>query len=194
MVATLNHNLDKLAYKQTRLTKLLKKLDAVKKEIRAELFQEADDHFEKEHWLLPMTSWLISYEFFEKTGMSKEDFAKTRFPQWDVTAIQEKNEGIVFVLRKKKNFMPWSYSSGEYEISRSVAEITPEVDWEAMEKADPELFNMFAKEVKTYELDADAFNSYANTHPEFPAQAFLVRYSKHKVPTLRVLSKQKKDE
>ena len=132
--------LDRLAYKQYKLSRLLKKLDVVKKQIRAELFQEADEHFEKEHWHLPMTSWLVEWDFFEKSG------------------------------------------------------ITPEVDWETMEKVEPEFFKMFAKPVQTYELDAEAFNKYMNKHPEFPGAQFLMKYSMHKSPTLRVLAKQKKKD
>lgn len=188
-------DLNHLAYRQIKLTRLLKQLDTVKKKIRAELFQEADEHFAEKHWLLPMTTWLVPWEFFERTGMSREDFVKTRFPQWNVESSREDPEGIVYVLKKKKEYMPWSYSDDEYEISRSVAEITPEIDWESMEKVEPEFFAMFAKPVQTYELDVAAFNQYMNKHPEFSGASFLTRYSTHKMPTLRVLSKVvKKDE
>jgi len=186
--------LDRLAYKQYKLAQLLKKLDGVKKQIRAELFLEADEHFAKEHWHLPMTSWLVPWDFFEKSGLTPEEFVKTRFPQWDVESTKKNDEGIVYVLRKKKQFMPWSYENGEYEISRSVAELTPEVDWETMRKVEPNFFERFAKPVQTYELDVDAFNKYMNKHPEFSGASFLMKYSKHKVPTLRVLSKLKKKE
>ena len=186
--------LDKLAYKQFKLSRLLKKLDTVKKQIRAELFQEADEHFEKEHWHLPMTSWLVEWDFFEKSGLTPDEFVKTRFPQWDVQSSKKTDEGIVYVLRKKKQYMPWSYENSEYEISRSVAELTPEVDWETMEKVEPEFFKMFAKPVETYELDVDTFNKYMNKHPEFSGASFLMKYSVHKNPTLRVLAKQKKQD
>lgn len=184
--------LDYLAYKQYKLAQLIKKLDLVKKQIRAELFQEADEHFAIEHWHLPMTSWLVEWDFFEKTGITPEEFIKTRFPQWNVTSTREDTEGIVYVLQKKKEYMPWSYENGEYVVSRSVAEITPEIDWDSMHKADPELFEMFSKPVQDYELDVDAFNSYMNKHPEFSGASFLMKYSVHKNPTLRVLAKQKK--
>lgn len=187
-------DLDRLAYKQYKLSKLLKKLDVVKKQIRAELFLEADEHFEKEHWHLPMTSWLVENEFFEKSGITREEFVKTRFPQWDIQSTKEDQEGVVYVLRKKKQYMPWSYENGDFEISRSVAELTPEIDWETMEKVEPEFFNMFAKPVKAYELDVDAFNKYMNKHPEFSGASFLMKYSVHKNPTLRVLAKQKKND
>ena len=190
----LESNLDHLAYKQYRLTALLKKLDALKKQLRAELFQEADEHHKERHWNLPMTSWLVPHEFFERTGMSREDFEKTRFPMWNITSRKETYEGFVYVLQKKPQYMPWSYGSDEFEISRSVAEITPEIDWESMKAADPEFFEMFAVPVQTYELDVEKFNDYMNKHPEFSGASFLTIHSIHKNPTLRVLSKAKKKD
>lgn len=178
-----------LAYRQHRLSKLLKALDEMKKKVRAEFFQEANEFYQKEHWHLPTTTWLVPWDFFDKTGMSREEFVKTRFPSWNVISSKEDDEGVVYVLRKKAQFMPWSYQSDELEITRSVSEMTPEVDWDSMKKVEPELFEKFAKEVMSYELDADAFNEYQNQNPQFSGMDFLTRYTKHKAPTLRVLSK-----
>ena len=186
-------NLDQLAYKQYRLTKLLKTLEDLKKKIRSEFFTEADLHYEQQHYLLPVTTVFVPWEFFEKTDISREEFVKTRFPSWNVTHANEQDDGIIYSLKKKKEFMPWSYQSDEFELTRSVAELTPDIDWESMKKVDPEFFNKFHKEIVSYELDADAFNKEIQDNPQFPAVDFLMRYTVHKNPTLRVLSKVIKD-
>lgn len=188
-------DLDFLALRQSRISKLLKKIEALKKQVRLEFFEAADGSFEEQIHLLPMTSISVPQKFFEATGMSHADFLGTRYPSWSQTAISEEDGNVIFVLRRKRDYMPFTHVTDDLELARSVSETTPEIDWDSMEKVEPDLFKAFAEPVTTYTLNTESFNRLVSEDKTFDAQAFLARYTIHKAPTLRVLTKViKKDE
>lgn len=183
--------LEFLAQRQMRISKLLKRLDERKKKLREEFFEMADNQI-PDH-MLARTSVRVPKDFFVKTGLQQQEFLKSRFPSWNWIGAKDYDDDVVFILVKKPEYV--SYVGGEaLQISRSVSEMTPEIDWTTMEKADPELFKEFAKPVKTYELNTEAFQKKMASEPGWDAQGFLARHSKHKPPTLRVLAKENKDE
>lgn len=185
----MSNDLEFLALRQSRISRMLKALEARKKELRDQFFKFADEFVKDNTHLLPTISIRVPLNFFKVTGMTHDEFIKTRYPHWSVTAISESDDNMIFVLRKRPEFMPYSSVAGEFEISRSVSELTPKVDWETMEQADPDLFTAFAKPIQTYELDTEAFQRFMAENPGFDAQGFLARHSIHKEPTLRVLTK-----
>lgn len=187
-------DLNYIAYKQQRISKLLKKLETLKKQLRADFFGYADTHYQDHSHLLPMTSIMVPQKFFEITGMTHSDFLATRYPSWSNVSKTQKDDNIIFVLRKRQDYMPFSHTAEDVELARSVSEITPEIDWESMKAVDPELFKAFAEEVTSYKLNTETFHKFIENEKEFDAQGFLSRYTIHKPPTLRVLTKVVKDE
>lgn len=185
--------IEHLARRQMRLAKLSKKLDERKKALREKFFSIANE--EVPDYMLPTTSVRVPKAFFEKTGYTHNYFLETRFPSWTLQAMTEsEDEHIVFVLRKRKEYVGYGQSENGVNISRSVSEMTPEIDWDSMKKADPELFELFSTPVITYELNTEVFQQQMAGNPSFDAQGFLARHSKHRIPTLRVLAKEIKDD
>lgn len=186
-------NIDLLAHRQMKISRLTKKLDEWKKQVRDQLFEIADSSYGEQNYLLPTITMSVPLVFFERTGLSNEGFLATRFPAWELLHSEDEDDHRVFVLKKLPAYAPYSVAGDEYEISRSVSEMTPEVDWETMKAEDPNLFMLLAKPVESYELDVNVFQDLSK-NPEFDAQGFLARHSIHRKPTLRVLAKEVKDE
>lgn len=184
-------DIEHLARRQLRIAKLTKKLDERKKQLREKFFSYANEN--TPDYTLPSISVNVPVKFFEATGMSQTDFLASRYPSWTLKATSQTDLNVTFVLQKRPEYV--TYTAGEkVQITRSISELTPEVDWDTMKVADPELFKVFAKPVTTYELDADVFQKMMANDPSFDAQGFLARHSKHKAPTLRVLAKELKDD
>lgn len=180
-----------LAYKQYRLSKLLKRLDSVKKEIRSEFFTQADqdtpDH------VLPKTVVRVPKKFFDAAQMDYLKFLYTRYPSWDLLETKEEEDAVLFLLRKNQSYFPYSLQADGYEISRSVSEMTPEVDWATMRQESEDLFQKLAKPVTKYELDVEKFQELMKD-PTFDAQGFLARHTIHKAPVLKVLARELKED
>lgn len=183
-----------LARRQLRLAKLEKAIKERKQKLREQFFSLANENVPD--YALPTTSVHVPLSFFEKTGMKQEDFLKSRFPSWTLKATTKNDTDMVFVLQKRKEYMTYVGADPDngVQIARSISELTPEVDWDTMKVADPELFKVFAKPVTSYELDTEVFQKMMGNDPTFDAQGFLARHSKHKIPTLRVLAKELKDD
>lgn len=185
-------NVVDLARRQMRLSRLEKKIKERKEQVRKEFFSIANQN--TPDYTLPTTSIHVPEAFFNISGMSHTDFLKSRFPSWTLKATTISGKDVVFVLQKRPEYVGYVDGGPGVQISRSISELTPEIDWDIMKLVDPILFGMFAKEVVTYELDADLFQKVMADDPSFDAQGFLARYAKHKPPTLRVLAKELKDE
>lgn len=187
-------DIDAIIKRQARITRLLKYLDEKKREVREGFFEIADSNIEE--YQRPTTTIALPKDFFEKSGLTQEKFLQTRFPSWELDAEQSDDEEIVFILKKRKQYIPWNTTTADasYEISRSISETTPEIDWSSMMKVDGDLFKQFHKIVPRYELDTEAFQHYMAENPQFDAQGFLARHTIHKNPTLRVLQKEVKTD
>lgn len=140
-----------------------KELKARKEELRDELFGVANRE-QPEH-LLPTATIEVPFEFFNTTGMTYDDFLKSRFPTWDLQDYEVKDNSVVFILRKGKSYMPWKYEDDYYKLSKSPVEPTPEIDWDTLEIERPDLFGRLAKEKITYEVNEEEFNKLLQEDP-----------------------------
>jgi hypothetical protein len=183
------HELNRIAHRQARISKLMKKLEESKKALRATLFQYADKSYDGKEYLLPQTSIIVEERFFKMTGMTHEEFAKSRFPTWDVVYISPSFDVVTFVFKKKREYMPFGWEDEETKISRSVSEYTPEIDWYSLSALEPELFRTIGKEVTSYELDEEKLAEIVASDPSVKER--LMIHTKHKEPTIRVLASTK---
>lgn len=186
-ITSLSQNLSKLAYKQARIAQLLKRLEDAKKELRQELFEVADDSYEGKDYLVPVTSIYVPIEFFEKTGMSYEDFVATRYPAWELVSKSGDFDIKVLILRKKTEYMPWEYEDDEVSVARSISEATPDIDWDSMQLVDPDLFDRLAIPVTKYELNESVLQGAINEDKSIVTRLRL--YTVSKKPVQRVLAK-----
>src|SRR4029078_831601 len=121
---------------------------------------------------LPVKTIEVPKEFFETTGMEMEDFAASRFPNWDVEHIEKdvSTGNTTFVLKQN-----YKYVSGVVDVddgdkilrvSKEVSEYTPEIDWDTLKSERPDLFEQLAEPVTTYEINESQFDKLVDEQPE----------------------------
>lgn len=118
----------KLGKRFMRLDEAEKKAKSDKEEIRRELSGLMRDEFAEKDYLLPTISESIPNAFFHLTGISKEDFLKTRYPGWTLLKEIVEEEDIVFILQKQPQYIGKVIELDDAQISKIVVEYTPEID------------------------------------------------------------------
>lgn len=152
-----------LVAKLLEVTEEEKEVKARKEELREELFAYADEQ-QPEH-MIPLSTIEVPFSFFDVTGMDYEVFLISRFPTWDLKDYKLVENGVVFILRKKRSFLPWKYEDDSHKLTKSPTEPTPEIDWETLKAEQPELFTRIAREVVTLEIDEEEFESALKEDP-----------------------------
>jgi hypothetical protein len=183
--------LDGLMERLARLNRLEKSIEEKKKEARAELFIVAEIDYEDKRHLLPTTTVTVPKKFWEKTGMTEQDFLDSRFPTWEIEHAEYDDVAgeTTLILRKKPLFMPFSAEGDEYRLSKTTTEPTPDVDWETLSAERPDLFKKLAKPVTTFELDGDKLLELMEDDRSI--QSVLMRHTKYtRQPQQRVSVKE----
>lgn len=181
-----------LAAETVEINKLIKELEEQKKEVRGQIFIHADDSYDGKDYLLPLYSVAIPKEFVE-TEDALPNFLDSRFPSWALENYKydESLEQWEVLMKRRREFMPFVYEDEGFVLSRSVAENTPELDWNLMAKLEPDLFQKIAKAKVVFELDEDQLGQAIGDDPELATRIQL--YAIHKKPTLRILAKVKNE-
>jgi hypothetical protein len=183
-------DLTELAKEHEELVNKIKKLEDRKKELREQIFLLADNSYEGKEYLLPTTSISVASDFLDKFfNGNVGEFVRSRFPAWNLLTTSVGSEGLILVLRKRPEFMPFSFEDEEVKLSRSPAESTPSIDWDIMKEYDAPLFGRVAKSVLTYELNEDELQKVISEDAGTIER--LKYYLKAKQPTLRVLASRK---
>ena len=186
--------LEQTAQEYYEVDREIKELEARKKRLRDVIFEQADESYNDKDYLLPTTSVVVPKEFLEQAGLTAGDFLDTRFPAWNLMSTTEQGDSLVFVLRKKREYMPFVYEGVlnddevGYGITRTPSEATPSIDWDLLKKLRPEMFDALAEPVISYELREAKLNELHSIDPE-GVISMLRLFTVHKKPTLRVLSK-----
>lgn len=151
------------------LTELEKNAKKNKDELREKLFAIASESYEGKEYLLPITTITIPNSFWHSTEITPEEFVESRFPTWDVTHVEPAldTDETTFILRKKPEYMPYSYEGQSHKVSKQAVEPTPEIDWESLNNEFPEIFTKIAKEVVSYELDEQGVAELQKEIPDF---------------------------
>lgn len=167
--------------------------------LRDEFFRLYDDGVRGKSYKMAVKTIEVPQEFFEKTGMSMEDFVKSRFPNWDVEHI-EKNTATgvtVIVLKQNYKYIPGTVDIDDGDkvirVSKEISEYTPDIDWDTLQQERPDIFKEIAKKVITYEIDEKGFSDFVAEKPE--DLATLQRHMKVRSPSIRATARRvKKDE
>jgi hypothetical protein len=134
----------------------------------------------------------VPQQFFKVTQISHEDFVSTRFPGWDLTKKMEDDPNkVIFILRKQPALMSKIIEMDDAQLTKIVAEYTPEVDWETLEKEDPDLYNRISQKVETTEINEAALERESQENPE--VFSILRRHMRVRTPSVKYLLKRKKE-
>lgn len=173
-----NSSMSDKAHKKTR------------EELKDEFFRLLEYDFKGRDHILPVKTIEVPDEFWEKTQMTKDEFVQSRFPGWDVEHC-EKNTALgqtVFVLKQNPHFIPGTVEveskQGLVRVSKEVAEYTPEIDWETLQKERPDLFEKLADTKVVLVLDEYELEKLSVEAPE--ELATLQRHMRVKEPSLKV--------
>jgi hypothetical protein len=150
------------------MTKFEKEFKKQKEELRAELFAYAASDYEGKEYLLPITTVTVPKTFWYTTDMDPQEFLASRFPTWDLQYSEEDpiTYETTFILRKKPEYMPFSYEDDNLKLSKSSTEPTPEVDWETLKQEREDLFEQIVQETVVYELNGDRLQELINEDKE----------------------------
>jgi hypothetical protein len=179
-------NLTELGVEIADLNAEIKRLETQKDEKRKEFFAAANESYVDKEYLLPTTTLSVPLGIF--IYIVETEFLKTRFPSWEVIAQEDKPFQRDYVLRKRPEYMPFSYQDEDVSISRSPSEGTPVVDWDHLKEYAPNIFEKLAKPVLSYELNEEALGELFNESPTI-ATVVTKYFTVHKAPVLRVLAK-----
>lgn len=148
-------NIKEIVAELHEVTEEEKTIKKRKEELRAQLFQYADA--EQSEFLLPTTTIEVPRSFWVATDISPEEFLASRFPTWDLIdrSYDIPRHVDIFILRKKKEYMPWKYEDGDFSVSKTPIESTPEIDWDTFKAERPDLYERLGKEVVSIEIDED---------------------------------------
>lgn len=119
----------------------------------------------KEHQL-ETTTITVPHEFWESTAMSEEDFLETRFPSWSLLERKNLRYGTLFILRKKPEYQNHIYSIGDWIVSKTVVEKTPQVDWKTLKAENKDLYDEIAVQRTIIELDQEKLDDLVSKNPE----------------------------
>lgn len=172
------------------------------KELREEFIRLHDDGIKGKAFRLPVKTIEIPGEFWDRTGMSMEDFIATRFPNWDVEHIERdiSTGKTTFVLKQNYKYVSGVVDVNDTEdenkiirVSKEVSEFTPEIDWDSLRRERSDLWERLADPKIVYEINEDEFDKLVENNPE--ELATLQRHMKVKPPTIRTTARRiKKDE
>lgn len=163
-------------------------------ELKEEFFRLLEYDFKGRDHILPVKTIEVPDSFWQSTKMTKDEFARSRFPGWNVEHVEKDiTTGMtVFVLKRDPHYIPGIVEiSNEYDdgdttikVSKEVAEYTPEVDWTTLQQERPDLFERLSKPVITLELDDNELEKIANEQPY--ELATLERHMIVREPALKV--------
>lgn len=161
--------LDEILAELNEVNKLEKELKVQKETLRKQLFEIAADSYKGKEYLLPITTVTIPKEFWYTTGLPPDEFLLTRYPTWDLTHTEDDPmlQATTFVLRKKPEYMPFSFDGESLKVSKQSTEPTPEIDWETLEAEQPQIFEKVAKKVVHLELNEDAIPELQKEYSDF---------------------------
>lgn len=104
--------------------------------------------------------------WFDRCGLTEEAFLESRFPTWELTRRQERDGEIIFTLQKNPDYLPWGTTHGELRLAREIQEYNPAIDWDTLERDDPDLFEALARPKVVYELDDEVTDAVLRERPE----------------------------
>lgn len=165
-------------------------------ELRDEFIRLADDQYSSRDHLLPVQTIEVDNSFFQKTGLTQDEFVSTRFPGWKVEHVEfnSATQKRTFVLKRDPHFLNQVVVVEEGDdkiyVSKEVSEYTPEVDWDTLRLERPDLFERLVKPKVVFELNEDALEQMMDETPEDAAA--LKRHLKVKPPTIRATARVKK--
>ncbi len=150
--------------------------------LRKELFDLATEENDQPFYNVPTKSIELPEGFLKKVGLTKEEFFETRYPGWKIIAEQDN----VYILKKLAQYLPWEYVDPEthIKVAKQIQESTPDVDWESLQKDDPDLYKELGKIVSHLELNEERFMELSDEKPEIIAT--LQRHLIMKTPVQRL--------
>lgn len=143
-----------------------KALDRKLKALKPQFIEFADAD-EVPNYALETTSIFIPKEFWSATGISLEAFIETRYPTWELMHTENKDDGDILILQKRKEFLNRTYNEDGYTVSKVIVEGTTEIDWDTLQRERPDLFDKLARPRLVIELDENEFARMVNEDPEF---------------------------
>lgn len=165
-------------------------------ELKKELFKLIDVDFKNNPHLLPVRQIEVPQSFFDKTGMTYDEFISSRYPGWTCEHVEKdiSSDRLVFIVKRDATCMPYSIeiNNGEFRVSREINEYTPSVDWNSMRDELPELFDRLAAPHITYEINEDELERLIEIEPDVLSK--LQRHMKVKEPSLKVTSRKVKSD
>jgi hypothetical protein len=177
----------------------IKEVESNLKEQREKFFELLEDNLASQEHLLPVQTIEIPQEFFERTGMSEQDFVASRFPGWQVEHVEKNiSTGMhTFILKKDKRYIPsvveTTYGDGKIRVSKEIMEYEPEIDWDTLAAEDPELYEQicYEEEVVVQQLDEQTFEQLIEESPEVLEK--IRRHLKVRTPALKATARTIKD-
>jgi hypothetical protein len=177
----------------------IKEIERSLKEEREKFFELLEDNLASQEHLLPVQTIEIPQEFFERTGMSEQDFVASRFPGWQVEHVEKNiSTGMhTFILKKDKRYIPsvveTTYGAGKIRVSKEIMEYEPEIDWDTLAAEDPELYEQicYEEEVVVQQLDEQTFEQLIEESPEVLEK--IRRHLKVRTPALKATARTIKD-
>ena len=184
---------ERLGNKWIKLTSQEAKVKETKEKLRAELSGVIKEEFAEKDYLLPIITETIPNSFFEATGISYDEFLGTRYPGWELISEIDMENEVVFILKKRPEFMGKVIELGkDVQLTKTVVEYSPEIDWKTLEKEFPELADRISKIVETKVVDEEALELETEENPEI--FSILRRHMRVKPPTNKYLTPRRKDE
>jgi len=190
--------LRQVAYKFYKAAQEEKRVKAEREELRSDLFRLLDYDFKGKDHLLPVRTFEVPEQFFRDTGLSYDEFVKTRSPGWKVEHV-EKNvttDLTTFVLKKDPNYVnriiEVDADEGKIQVSKEISEYPPEIDWETLVVERPDLYEKLAKEVVVIQLNDEELEKLFEEQPE--ELAVLQRHMVVKQPVIRIVPRKVKDD
>lgn len=190
---TREERLAEIAKELTSATYREREAKADREHAKEEFFRLIRDRH-KNSDLLPVQTVEVPLDFFERTGMTKEEFAESRFPGWTVEHCERNiaQSQIVFVLKRDASYIPDDIVVDGVKVSKSIAEYTPEIDWDTLRIEDEALFDKLAEPQIVYNVNEENFERMMEESPEELAK--LQRHLKLRKPALKVNVREVKDE
>lgn len=178
--------LQDLAKRYYRIDQREKNWKSRRESLREEIIRLIEYDFRGKDRLLPVKTIEVPDVFFKTTGMSKEEFAATRFPGWDVEHCEYNiaEEMTTFVLKRDPSYLPRVVESDDVRVSKVITEYSPVIDWDSLEKERPDLHDKLVRRVEVKELDDAALERLVHEQPE--ELATLERHLRVKSPVVKI--------
>lgn len=148
------------------LDELIREATARREQLRQQFFNVATLKI-KEEGSPPLCRRVVLPDgWFERCGLTEDAFLESRFPTWRLIQRQERAGEIVFTLEKDPDYLSWGVVHGDLRLAREIQEYNPTIDWDALKKDDPDLFEVLAQPKVVYELDDEATDAVLRERPE----------------------------